>query len=168
MIKLLENYEIQELFKIISDPEIIGNLTEDTTQITAGTLPSFLLRTLSGTTSIAYAIYSDDELAGVITLNNISLIKRSAFIGFIAVKKGIKPMCGLNAGKFILKHCFDTLGMNRVYGHTWADNERMDAFYKRLGATLEGIEREHTFKNGKFVDMKIWSILRKEYYGTPN
>jgi RimJ/RimL family protein N-acetyltransferase len=119
---------------------------------------------LPGTVSNAYAIYSDNELAGVITLNNISLIKRSAYIGFIAVKKGVKAGCGLNAAKMILKHCFDTLGLNRVYGHTWTDNERMDAFYKRLGATLEGIEREHTFKNGKFVDMKIWSILKREYH----
>jgi RimJ/RimL family protein N-acetyltransferase len=166
MIKLLEDYEVNGIFDIISDPEIIQNLTEDVTQVTARTLPSFLLRTLPGTISAAYAIYSDDELAGIITLNNISLIKRSAFIGFIATKKGVKPMCGINASRAIIKHCFGTLGLNRVYGHTWADNERMDGFYKRLGATLEGIEREHTFKNGKFVDMKIWSILRKEYYGT--
>jgi RimJ/RimL family protein N-acetyltransferase len=163
MIKLLEEYEVRELFNIISDPEIIGNLIEDTTQVTANTLPSLLLRTLPGTVSNAYAIYSDNELSGVITLNNISLIKRSAYIGFIAVKKGVKPGCGINASRFVLKHCFDTLGLNRVYGHTWADNGRMDAFYKRLGATLEGIEREHTFKNGKFVDMKIWSILKREY-----
>lgn len=162
MIKLLEDYEIKDLFDIISDPEIIGNLTEDPTQVTANNLPSFLLRTVPGTGSTAYAIYCDDELSGVITLNNISLIKRSAYIGFIAVKKGSR--CGLSAAREVIGHCFETLGLNRVYGHTWADNERMDSFYKRLGATLEGIEREHTFKNGRFVDMKIWSILRREYY----
>lgn len=163
MIKLLEDYEVYELFKIISDPEILGNLTEDITQVTANNLPSFLLRTIPGTASNAYAIYSGDKLSGVITLNNISLIKRSAYIGFIAVKKGANQGCGIKAAKQIIKHCFETLGLNRVYGHTWSDNERMDAFYKRLGATLEGVERESSFKNGKFVDLKIWSILRSEW-----
>lgn len=167
MIKLLENYEVKELFSIISDPEIIGNWVEDITKVTVNNLPSFLLQTFTGTTAVAYGIYSGNELSGVITLNNISLIKRSAYIGILGVKKGAKPWCGLNAAKDVIKHCFETLGLNRVYGHTWSDNERMDMFYKRLGATLEGIERESTFKNGKFVDLKIWSILRREY-GTPN
>jgi len=164
MIKLLEDYEIKELFNIISDPDIINNLVEDATKITERTLPSFLLSTLPGTSSNAYAIYSDDELVGVITLNNISLIKRSAYIGSIAIKKGVSGLCGLKATKSILEYCFETLGLNRVYAHTWEDNAKMDVLYRRVGATLEGIEREHTFKNGRFVDLKIWSILRREYY----
>lgn len=168
MIKLLENYEVKELFKILSDPDIIKNLVDDPTQVTVNNLGALLLRTLPGTTSVAYAIYDNEELVGAITLNNISLIRRSAYIGIAAVKKGAKAWCGFNATKEVITHCFNTLGLNRVYSHTWSDNNRMDAFYKRIGATLEGIERENTFKNGRFVDLKIWSILRREWHGTTN
>src|SRR4030067_1132396 len=125
MIKLLENYEVKELFKILSDPDIIKNLVDDPTQVTVNTLPALLLRTLPGTTSIAYAIYSDEELVGAITLNNISLIRRSAYLGIAAVKKGAKAWCGFNATKDVIGHCFNTLGLNRVYSHTWSDNQRM-------------------------------------------
>jgi RimJ/RimL family protein N-acetyltransferase len=166
MIKLLEGFEIPRLFDILSDPAISQNLVADTSVLTVNNLFSWLLMTQPGTTSTAYSIYSDDALVGVITLNNISLTRRSAFVGILAVMSGVKPGVGLNACRWILAHCFDTLGLNRVYGHTWADNERMDALYRRLGGTLEGIEREHTWKNGRFVDMKIWSILAREYYGS--
>ena len=166
MIKLLETYEIPELFKILSDPGIAKNLVADYSMLTENNLFGWLLATQSGTTAVAYSIYSGDELVGVITLNSISLIKQSAFIGVVAVRKGVNGGCGLKASRWLIKHCFKTLGLNRVYGHTWADNEKMDALYKRLGAVHEGTEREHTWKQGKFVDMKIWSILRREYNGT--
>ena len=166
MIKLLESYEIPELFKILSETGIANNLVADTTVLTVSNLFQWLLATQSGTTAVAYSVYSKDELAGVITLNNISLIKKSAFIGVTAVRNSSKGIPGVMAAKWMLNHCFNTLGLNRVYAHTWADNDKMDSFYRLLGATHEGTEREHTWKQGKFVDMKIWSILRREYYGT--
>jgi RimJ/RimL family protein N-acetyltransferase len=166
-IKLLEAHEIPELFKIISDQDIAKHLVADPTVITESNLAAFLLTTDPGTTATAYSIYSREGLVGVVTLNNISLIKKSAFVGVIAIKQTVKDKgFGLNAVKWLLKHSFDTLGLNRVYSHTWSDNKRMDAFYKHLGIFYEGTEREHTWKQGKFVDMKIWSILRREYYGT--
>ena len=165
MIKLLEAYEIPELFKIMSDPYVSENLVADTTVITENNLFPFLLFSQSGTTAVAYSIYSKEELVGVITLNNISLIKKSAYIGITAVKKTSKGIAGITAAKWLLAHCFDTLGLNRVYAHSWTDNDKMDHFYKLLGATHEGTEREHTWKQGRFVDLKIWAILAREYYG---
>ena len=164
-IKLLEQYEIKELFRILSDKNINKNLCANPTTITESNLGGWLLTTEPGTTSCAYSIYSDNKLRGVITLNNISRIKNSAFVGVIAVESCTPKMVGVKAGRWIMKHCFETLNLNRIYGHTWADNKQMDAFYKRMGATLEGIEREHTWKQGQYVDMKIWSILRGEYHG---
>jgi [ribosomal protein S5]-alanine N-acetyltransferase len=165
-IKLLEAHEIPELYRILMDPEIAWALTADPTVITEKNLASFLLKTEPGTLSRAYAIYEAGKLVGCFTLNNISHIKNSAFLGVIAVKKGAGNMIGYKAGKWAKKLCFEQLNLNRMYGHTWADNPRMDAFYKRQGATLEGIEREHCWKNGKYVDLKIWGILRREYDAT--
>jgi RimJ/RimL family protein N-acetyltransferase len=109
--------------------------------------------------SIIFCIF-EDGLKGFLTINHIT--RDSAFLGNIVVNGG-SQFLGLNAGKWSLDYCFNVLNINRVYGHTWSDNPKMDAFYQRIGATHEGTEREHSWKNGKYVDLKIWGILRKEF-----
>lgn len=165
MIKLLEAYELSDVFNILSDENIVYNLCADPTLVTASNVADFLLTTNRGTSSVAYCIYEDEKVVGVVTLNNINYQKSSAYIGVLAVSKTSKPLTGIKSAKWLINHCFNTLNLNRVYAHTWADNEGMDSFYRLLGATHEGTEREHTYKRGKYVDMKIWSILRREWKG---
>lgn len=131
--------------------------------ITKENLLDNLLRNDEGF-SVLFCIH-DGDLKGFFTLNNVNYSRNSALIGNIAVKQGSSPSLGLKASKWALNYCFETLNLNRVYGHTWSDNPKMDAFYQRLGAVHEGTEREHTWKNGQYVDMKVWGILRKEYNG---
>ena len=167
--KYLEQNEIPELFKIVSQDTIAPYLLANPNIITETNLGSYLLLTDPGTIAQAYTIYLDDTLVGVITINNISLLKKSAYLGILAIDQTIndKKVTGLcvKAAKWAIRYVFETLGLNRIYAHTWSDNEGMDAVYKRVGATHEGTEREHTWKQGKFVDMKIWAILRKDWNG---
>jgi len=163
-IKMLEAYEVPELYKILSKPAIAKHLAANPTVITENTLGSFLLTTDAGTSSVAYSVYEKEQLMGVITLNNICHIKNSGYIGVLAMDdcpQGVGS--GVRAAKWLLTHCFENLNLNRVYSHTWSDNERMDSFYERIGGVYEGTERQHTWKNGKYVDMKIWSMLRSEW-----
>ena len=169
MIKLLEAHELGVVYDIVSNDTIKYNLCANPTLVTENNIASYLLETEPNTDSVAYCIYSSGEIVGVITLNNINYLKRSAYIGMIAVRSGAKPLTGIKAARWLVNHCFNTLNLNRVYSHTWSDNEGMDAFYKLLGATHEGTEREHMYKQGKYVDMKIWSILKREWsYGIRN
>jgi len=166
-IKYLEQKEIPELYEILSQEEIFSNLLANPYVITETNLASYLLATDPSTIAQAYSIYLNETLVGVITINNISLLKKSAYLGVLAIdqRRHDKKVTGLcvKAAKWAIRYVFETLGLNRVYAHTWSDNEKMDAVYKRVGATHEGTEREHTWKQGSFVDMKIWAILRKDW-----
>lgn len=162
-IKLTEQHEIPALYDIFIQDGIEFNFCADPTVITELNLGSWLLKTEPGTASKSFTIYSDNNVCGVVTINNISHIKNSAYIGVIAIKSGVGGLIGVKAAKWIINYAFETLNLNRLYAHTWADNTKMDSLYKRIGATHEGTEREHTWKQGSYVDMKIWGILRREY-----
>lgn len=170
-IKLLEPEEIPELFDILSDPDISGNLMANPEMITKNNLFQILLSTKAGTFSYAFAVYSKDILMGVVTINDLDRLKNSAHIGAVAVKSieesGMYRL-GLKAAKWLIDYCFESLNLNRIYAHTWDDNNRMGKLYKRLKAVKEGTEREHSWKKGKYVDMHIWSILRSEWEARRN
>jgi RimJ/RimL family protein N-acetyltransferase len=162
-IKYLESHEIPKLFSILLKSGVAVNLTVNPHVITENTLPTFLLATEPDTKAEAFSIYLGDELIGVVTINNISLTKNSAYIGLLAIDREKTKGSGLKVIKWVLRYCFQTLNLNRAYGHTWSDNPNMDRIYEHIGAVHEGTEREHTWKQGQYVDMKIWAVLRREW-----
>jgi RimJ/RimL family protein N-acetyltransferase len=159
IIKMFEDVDLDNVFEVFK--ECGENLFTNPQLVTRENIIQNLLKTDDGF-SVLFCIYNDD-FCGFMTLNNINYQRNSAFIGNIAVKKGSRQYTGLDAAKWLINYSFKTLNLNRVYGHTWSDNPKMDAFYNRIGAVQEGIEREHTWKNGSYVNLKIWGILRSEW-----
>jgi RimJ/RimL family protein N-acetyltransferase len=71
----------------------------------------------------------------------------------------------------VLRYCFDHLGMNKVWGSVLTSNSAVADFHKLMGWTEDGTMRQHVFKNGRFQDAALISILRNEFhkrYGEPN
>jgi ribosomal-protein-alanine N-acetyltransferase len=65
----------------------------------------------------------------------------------------------------VLKFAFDTLGLNRIEARCVPENIGSARVMEKVGMTFEGLLREQMFIKGRFDDMKIYSILRREYYG---
>lgn len=63
----------------------------------------------------------------------------------------------------IKKICFDILNTNRVWLLVLETNETAAALYRRQGFTVEGKMRQAVFRNGKYVDYVMMSILELEY-----
>lgn len=171
-IKLLEVDELPALYAILSKPDISKNLTVNPYKVTEKNIGQFLLSTEQDTSAEAFAIYVSGVLVGCITLNNISLLKHSACIGALIIddesqSDGLLNV-GMKATKWAIDYALRTLRLNRIYAHTWSDNVKMEAMYKRLHAVYEGTEREHAWKEDQYVDRKRWSILRREWIGGEN
>jgi RimJ/RimL family protein N-acetyltransferase len=73
--------------------------------------------------------------------------------------KGIGTACM----KWLIEHCFFTINLNRIYCYTIGNNDGANNFYEKLGFKLEGTLRNHMFFRGKFVDRKIWGLLKEEW-----
>lgn len=64
----------------------------------------------------------------------------------------------------LLRHAFDTLQINRIGFFIDARNERSRAAVKKLGATEEGLLRQHIMlEDGYLRDTVVYSILKNEW-----
>jgi RimJ/RimL family protein N-acetyltransferase len=62
----------------------------------------------------------------------------------------------------LFRHGFSDLGLNRIWGESFAGNPAMGLFEK-LGMEKEGIRREHYFRDGRFVDCTLYSIAASDF-----
>jgi len=108
---------------------------------------------------------SDEEIAiGTIQLTNIHPINRSAEYSVMIGNKGYWGKgAGLTATLEILNHGFNDLNLNRIYLTVLVENERAIKLYSKAGFVEEGREREAIFKNGRFHDLILMSVLRKDF-----
>lgn len=104
------------------------------------------------------------ELIGLTLLKDINLLNRTTeyaiYIGDVNYR-GI----GLakEATTLTLNFAFNKLGLNRVFLKVLEDNLVAHNLYKKLGLKTEGVCRETIFKNNKFHNEILMSVLKKEY-----
>ncbi|KGR74256.1 GNAT family N-acetyltransferase [Ureibacillus sinduriensis] len=69
-----------------------------------------------------------------------------------------------NCKYLLLKYCFEELELNRVQIKTGHENIRSQKAIERLGATKEGILRNHMIrKEGKIRHTVMYSIIKEEW-----
>ena len=167
-IRPVESGDVQILWDILSVPEIAYCLSADPMSISFDTFLTFLAQSEPGTSSRVFAITSNNCTVGVVTINNISQVKNSAYMGTLVVAPGTPKNTGTTAFRLAIGYCFKTLCLHRLYGHVWSNNVKGLRVYKKIGCTHEGTLREHTRINGKYVDLEIFGMLRKEWHGSSN
>ena len=105
----------------------------------------------------------DKILIGTISLNNIDFQHRKCEIsGFIGEKKyqTLKPF--LESNKLLIKHAFDQLNMNRIYGGTL--NKDVSRFFTRLlNFKEEGVLINDVYKNGNWNNVYLIGILKGDF-----
>lgn len=106
---------------------------------------------------------SNDEILGLISLTDVDYMNQSAVLHIMV---GNKENQGRGIGTFavraMLNHAFNNMNLQRVELTVIADNERAKHLYEKCGFVYEGRMRKARYKNGKFVDMLIYSALRDE------
>lgn len=105
----------------------------------------------------------DKVIIGMISLNEIDFLNRKCSIsGFIGEKEYQNLQNFLESNRLLIRHAFDQLNMNRIYGGTII-KEISDLYVRSLGFTIEGVLIEDVYKNGKYNDVYLIAISRKQY-----
>ena len=96
---------------------------------------------------------------------NIDLINKSARLARILIGvdeyKG-KGYC-TELIKELLKYSFNELQLNRVELVVFEFNKPAIVCYEKAGFKTEGILREYRFHNKRFYDLRLMSVLKKEW-----
>jgi RimJ/RimL family protein N-acetyltransferase len=95
---------------------------------------------------------------------DIDAVNRSAELGImIGEKSEWNKGYGSEVMSLLVRHCFQTLNLNRAFLRVYTDNVRAVRAYEKAGFTLEGRLREAVYKFGKYDDVLIMSVLRSEW-----
>lgn len=117
---------------------------------------------------VFWAICAKDtgKMIGYASLTDIHYINSSAnFSGIVIGDKGYQDgLAWIETYLFVYEYVFERLNLNRIYGH--AIDEHLSTILMRstMFCTTEGVMRQAAFKNGRYYDVSISSILREEYF----
>ena len=104
------------------------------------------------------------RLVGNCSFMEINQIARSAEVGlFIGDKSCWNQGYGTEVMQLLLKIGFETLNLNRVFLRVFAGNLGGIRAYQKAGFVQEAVLRQAAFREGKYSDELIMSVLHSEW-----
>lgn len=113
-------------------------------------------------TRVDFVFMDDEKKVGMGGLTNISNFNRSCELYMY-----IDPSChgkgfGFRSCFELCIYAFDILNLNKVYLYTFSENIPANKLYEKIGFKLEGVLRQHSFKEGKLRDRNFYGLLKNE------
>lgn len=115
------------------------------------------------TSPMFFLIERRGEKIGYFRTSNYSKENRNIYIGADIHKDYRGKGLGYSSYLFFVPYLFETLDLNKISLEVLSTNEPAIKLYKKLGFVQEGIKRQEVYKNGKWVDSIIMSILRDDW-----
>lgn len=70
---------------------------------------------------------------------------------------------GTKASKALYKYAFEQLNLNCLYSHTIEYNIASQRVREKCGFKKDGVLRKRVYKNNKYHDVVVWSLLKDEF-----
>lgn len=112
-----------------------------------------------------FTITIDDKVIGKMEIGYDLEYKSALFDILIGDKNLWGKGLGKKALNVLFSYGFNNLGLNRLACEVYHFNERMIRLMDSMNMHIDGILREAHFIDGQFVDIFVFSKLRKEYEG---
>jgi len=110
-----------------------------------------------------FTIWYKNEFSGLIGLKDIDYLNRRIEIGYWLIEKMTgKGIVSLSVNK-IIRFIFEELEMNRIQIKCGVENNKSSAIPKKFGFTLEGVERQGEKHNFNYIDLEVYSLIKKEW-----
>ena len=150
-----------------NDPELIANLGATFRYINPDVDSAWYdnyMKTRSNSVRCAIVSEDSDEIIGLVSLMNIDHLNQCAeFHIMIGSSENQNRGAGTFAVNAMLNHAFMNLNLQRVELFCNVSNTRAQHVYEKAGFVREGIRRKARFKNGSFIDVIQYGILREEF-----
>lgn len=114
--------------------------------------------------SLAIVLKQTNKLIGTIGFSNLNVEHSSAEIGYSLAKNMWNKGIMTEALMAMVDFGFTKLKLNRIEAQHDLENYASGKVLEKCGFTYEGTLRERLYNKVKFTDVKLYSILFKEYF----
>ncbi len=114
-------------------------------------------------TGLAAVIEAGGQLCGCIGLDAIDRFHRTSELGYWLREDCEGRGLVTRAAQTLIGYAFSQLGLNRLGLRTAPENDRSRAVARRLGFREEGVLREAQRRHGRYFDLVLYSLLRRDY-----
>jgi [ribosomal protein S5]-alanine N-acetyltransferase len=90
---------------------------------------------------------------------------RRASVGYDLARAYWKQGIMTEALQAVIDFGFERMDLNRIEADCAVENEASARVLLRIGFRQEGIQREQYFEAGRFWDLRLFALLRREYWG---
>lgn len=164
----LERKDLSSINAWRNDPELIASLGAPFRYINLEVDAKWFDSYMAGRgNSVRCAIVEEgveDHILGLISLMSVDYMNQSAELHIMI---GDKHNQGKGIGTFavteMLRHAFMNMNLQRVELTVLEENKRAQHLYEKCGFVREGLKRSAKYKNGQFVNMLMYGILKNEF-----
>lgn len=113
-----------------------------------------------------FIIWYKYDFAGLIGFKDIDRVNDKIEIGYWLIEKLTGKGIATVATRKMVNLAFRNMEMNRVQIRCGIGNEKSSAIPRRLGFSFEGIERSGERHNHSYIDLEVFSLLKREWAET--
>lgn len=112
--------------------------------------------------TFAFAITVDDKAVGSIgVFRQVNIHRQTAELGYYLEEEYWGKGIMTEAVKQICEYVFGKSDIIRIYAEPFAYNAASCRVLEKAGFQCEGVLRKNAVKNGKIVDMKMYSLIKE-------
>ena len=109
------------------------------------------------------SILEKNKLLGIIGIKKVDWANRITEIGYWLGEEYQGKGIVTKSCRAVIDYAFGQMGVNRIEIKCGVGNEGSRLIPQRLGFTFEGIERDGELVNGQFIDIEVYSLLKREW-----
>jgi UDP-4-amino-4,6-dideoxy-N-acetyl-beta-L-altrosamine N-acetyltransferase len=111
-----------------------------------------------------WIIELDGTPVGLANMYDINEHHKRAYWAFYLASPEVRGRgVGSFAERFVIRHCFEELGLEKLCCEVLATNAAVVRMHQRYGFQVDGTLRGHVIKNGERVDVVAMSLLREDW-----
>ncbi|MDK9698743.1 MAG: GNAT family N-acetyltransferase [bacterium] len=167
LLRKLSMDDAEAIFEYASQDEVTRFMLWDTNRTIEETR-TFLKMSLEAYDAKVPGIWAivykpENKVIGTLGMHNYRPQHFRVEIGYVIAKPYWGRGIMTEAVKTVLTFCFETMGLNRVDACCFDGNIASERVILKSGMKYEGTLREFVFVKGKLWDVRMFSILRREY-----
>ncbi len=160
-----EPRDAERLFEFKNDCQVAGFLGGFHTGLAVRDIEEWIESRRKAQSDIVWVVAnSDDQCLGHVGFYQLDYRIRSGEFGIMI---GDKASWGQGLGRavteYVVRWGFEQLNLNRICLSVLDSNERAIALYRSIGFRDEGKLREAQYKEGRYHDVLLMSLLRSEW-----